>query len=126
MWRVLSVSDMKASCGKFRSSVHPCNEVAVKFLCRLRPRRAGGRSAWLHFHGLTPVFPLDVVVEDDLELFDDVVALEGGEELAVDVDGRFRFLEGAGEGDADVGMLGLAGAIDDATHDRELQLLDAG
>lgn len=69
---------------------------------------------------------LDVLVEDDLELFYDAVAFEGGEELAVDVDGGFGLLEGAGEGDADVGVLGFAGAVDDAAHDGEFELFDAG
>ena len=69
---------------------------------------------------------LDVVVEDDFELVDDVVAAEGHGEFAVDVDGGVGVLEGAGERDADVGVLGLAGAVDDAAHDGELELFDAG
>src|SRR6185312_11207951 len=90
--------------------------------------RMGHPRLWnqLDFDDLAAVSPLNVLVEDDLELFDDVVALEGGEELAVDVDGGLGFLEGAGERDADVGVLGFAGAVDDAAHDGELQLLDAG
>ena len=72
------------------------------------------------------VAALDVVVEDGLELFDDVVAFEGGEEFAVYVDGGLGFLEGAGEGDADVGVFGFPGAVDDAAHDGELELFDAG
>ena len=67
-----------------------------------------------------------VFVEDDLEFFDDVLAFEGGEEFAVDVDGGLGFFEGAGEGDADVGVLGFAGAVDDAAHDGELEFFDAG
>ncbi len=39
----------------------------------------------------------DVVVEDDLELGDDVVAAQGGGELAVHVDRGDRVLKGAGE-----------------------------
>ena len=80
----------------------------------------------LNFDELMPVALLHVVVEDDLKLFDDLVALEGGEEFAVDVDGGLGFFEGAGEGDADVGVLRLAGSIDDASHDGELELFDAG
>ena len=68
----------------------------------------------------------DVVVEDGLELFDDAVAFEGGEEFAVDVDGGLGFFEGAGKGDSDVGVLGFAGAVDDASHDGELELFNAG
>src|SRR6201747_2250468 len=67
----------------------------------------------------------NVVVEDDLELFDDVVSLEGHGEFAVDVDRRLGLFEGAGERDADVGVLGLAGSVDDAAHDGELELFDA-
>ena len=55
-----------------------------------------------------------------------MVALEGDGELAVDVDGRLGLFEGAGQGDADVGVLGFAGAVDDAAHDGQLQLFDAG
>ena len=60
---------------------------------------------------------LDVLVEDDLELFYDLVALEGGEEFAVYVDGGLGFFECAGERDADVGVFAFAGAVDDAAHD---------
>src|SRR6185312_13077516 len=89
--------------------------------------RMGHPRLWnqLDFDDLAAVSPLNVLVEDDLELFDDMVALEGGEELAVDVDGGLGFLEGAGERDADVGVLGFAGAVDDAAHYRDVEPLDA-
>src|SRR5882672_9669647 len=32
----------------------------------------------------------------------------------------------AGERDADIGVLGFAGAVDDAAHDRDVERLDAG
>src|SRR5271157_1357759 len=72
------------------------------------------------------VVALDVAIEDLLELGYDGVAAEGGGEFAVDVDGGFGLLEGAGEADAQVGVLGFAGTVDDAAHDRYLEFLDAG
>src|SRR6185437_4111284 len=84
------------------------------------------RKGCLYADELAAVALLDVLVEDFLELLDDAVAFERGEELAVDVDGGFGFLKGAGQRDADVGMFGFAGAVDDAAHDGELELFDAG
>ena len=72
------------------------------------------------------VVALHVVVEDDFELVDDVVAFESGGELAVDVDRGLGFFEGAGQRDADVGVLGFAGAVHDAAHDGELHLFNTG
>ena len=66
-----------------------------------------------------------VFVKDDLELLYDAITLESCEEFAVDVDGSFGLFEGSGKRDADVGVFGLSGAIDDAAHDGELELLDA-
>src|SRR5579862_9410455 len=68
---------------------------------------------------------LDVVVEDSLELLDEGVAAQRPIQLAIDEDRRDRFLEGARQADPDVGVLALAGAIDDAAHDRDAHLLDA-
>ena len=45
---------------------------------------------------------------------------------AVLVHRRHRALAGAGQADADVGVLALARAVDDAAHDRDRHLLDAG
>src|ERR1700735_2803344 len=73
-----------------------------------------------------PIALLDILIQDDLELFDDAVALESGEEFAVDIDRSFGFLECARQRYADVRMLGFAESVDDAAHDRELQLFDAG
>ena len=47
-------------------------------------------------------------------------------EFAVDVDGGDGVFEGAGEGDAEVGVLAFSGAVDDAAHDGEFEFLDAG
>ena len=68
----------------------------------------------------------DIVVEDDLELVDDSVALQRHGQLAIDVDRSLGILKGAGKRDADVGVLAFAGAVDDAAHHGHLHLLDAG
>src|SRR6185369_1520018 len=49
-----------------------------------------------------------VVVEELEKVGDDRVALEGQAERAVDEDRRLGLLEGAGQGDADIGVLRLA------------------
>src|SRR5215468_12591861 len=67
----------------------------------------------------------DVVVEDLQELGHDAVALERELEGAVHEDGRLGLLEGAGQRDADVRVLALAWSVDDAPHDRDIELLDA-
>ena len=54
-----------------------------------------------------------------------MVALQGHGALAVDVDRRHRGLVGAGQRDADVSVLGLAGAVDDATHDGHIHVFHA-
>jgi hypothetical protein len=43
-----------------------------------------------------------VVVEDLLKLLDDVVATEGGVQLAIHVDRGFGVFEGSGEADAEI------------------------
>src|SRR5678816_4515298 len=80
-----------------------------------RPSCDGGRAESL----------LDVVLDQRVELVGDVVAAQGQRLHAVDEDRRRRRLAGARQADADVGMLALAGAVDDAAHDRDLHLLDA-
>src|SRR3954449_8015444 len=72
-----------------------------------------------------PVFFLDVALDDLVEFGGDVLAAQREGLLAVDEHGRRRRLSGAGQADADVGMLALAGAVDDAAHDRDAQLLHA-
>src|SRR4029077_4822974 len=69
---------------------------------------------------------LDVVVEDLQEVGDDGVALERELERAVHEDRGLGLLGGAGQRDADVGVLGLARPVDHAAHHRDLQLLHAG
>ena len=67
-----------------------------------------------------------VLIENLFEVCDDGVAAEGCHQSAIDVDRGFRLLKSSGQGDADVGVLGFSGAIDDAAHDREFQLFYAG
>src|SRR5690606_34343675 len=66
----------------------------------------------------------DVVVEDALELLGDVVAPQRRQQPAVHVDRRLGLLKGAGERDADVGVLALARPVDDAAHDRDPEVFD--
>ncbi len=68
----------------------------------------------------------DVVLDQLMELLRDVVAAQRQGLFAVDEHGRGRSLAGCRQTDADVGMLAFAGAVDDAAHDRDLELLDAG
>ena len=51
-----------------------------------------------------------VLMQNLDELGDDVVALERGEQAAIDVDRGFGFFEGAGQGNAEAGVFGFAGA----------------
>src|SRR5690606_2383021 len=44
---------------------------------------------------------------------------------AIDIDGAGRLLARAGKADPDVRGFRFAGPVDDAAHDRELELLDA-
>src|SRR5215468_5029667 len=67
----------------------------------------------------------DVIVEDLEELGHDAVTLERELEGAVYEYGCLGLLEGAGQGDADVRVLALARTVDDASHHRDVQLLDA-
>ena len=58
-----------------------------------------------------------VVIEDLLELLHDVIAAQSGRQFAVDIDRSNRIFKGAWEADAEVRVLALAGAVDDAAHD---------
>ena len=68
---------------------------------------------------------LDVLIQNRDELGDDLVALQRGEQAAIDVDRGFRFFEGAGQRDADVGVLRFAGAVDHAAHHGDFHFFDA-
>src|SRR5919106_4380341 len=59
-----------------------------------------------------------------LELLGDALALERDGLGSVDVDRRDRHFAGARQADADVGVLGLTRAVDDAAHHRHAHLLD--
>src|SRR6266513_1595153 len=69
--------------------------------------------------------PLDVGLEDALELVDEPLTAERAIEAAVDEDRGDRLLECARQRDADIGVLRLPGAVDDAAHHRDSQILDA-
>src|SRR5438552_3686592 len=58
-----------------------------------------------------------VGIDDAAEIRRDVVALQCDRLLAVLEHRRHRRLTGAGQLNADVGVLALAGAVDDAAHD---------
>src|SRR3990172_8965498 len=93
----------------------PASRMTVRrCMCAFPPRRLGP-----HIVGF------DVLVQDLEELWHDVLAPEGGEEPPVHVDRRFRLLGGAGQRDADVGVLRLAGTVHDAAHHGDLHLLHA-
>ena len=73
------------------------------------------------------------VAEPALDIVDHQLLEVGGERrppqgrglLAVDEHRRGRLLAGAGQRDADVGVLALAGPVDDAAHHRDVESLDA-
>ena len=64
---------------------------------------------------------VDVVDHQRLEVGGDVGAAQGAELLAVDEHRRGRRFAGARQRDADIGVLGFAGAVDDAAHDRDVE-----
>src|SRR5712671_5121776 len=68
---------------------------------------------------------LDVVDHHLLEVGRHRRAAQRDGFLAVDEDRRGRALAGAGQRDADVGMLALARAVDDAAHHGDVERLDA-
>src|SRR5713101_7501003 len=67
----------------------------------------------------------DIILDQPLEFLGDAPTLERDGFLSVHVDRRDRTLPGPGEADADIGVLALAGTVDDAAHDRDLHLLDS-
>src|SRR3954454_14667276 len=70
---------------------------------------------------------LDVVINEALEFGRQLVvrAVQGLDVLAVDEHGAARLFAGARQADPDARRLRLAGAVDDAAHDRERHRLDA-
>src|SRR4051812_39093818 len=58
-----------------------------------------------------------IVLDQRLELLGDALAFQRHGLLAVDVDRRDRPLARAGQADADVRLLALAGSVDHASHD---------
>src|SRR5690606_25226655 len=67
---------------------------------------------------------LDIVGQQLLAVIGDRRSAQRHRLFAVDEHGRCRGFAGSGERDADIGMLGFAGAVDDAAHHRDLQLFD--
>src|SRR5680860_1587536 len=67
---------------------------------------------------LRAVMLLYVILDQLLELLRNSLAFKNHGPLAVDVHRCDRGFAGAGQADADVGVLALAGAVDDATHHR--------
>ena len=65
-----------------------------------------------------PIPLLDIFIENHLKLFDDLVALQRGEQLAVHIHGSLRLLKRPRQLDPDIGMLRLARPIHDAAHHR--------
>src|SRR5688500_8653878 len=72
------------------------------------------------------VFPADVILDDRLKLFGDAIALQRDGLRSVDVDRGDGHLAGAGQADADVGVLGLSGAVHHAAHHRDAHGFHAG
>src|SRR3982750_1912320 len=66
---------------------------------------------------------LDVALDQRVELGGDVLAAQRQRLLAVDEDRRRRRPAGPRQADADVGVLALARAVDDAANHRALHLL---
>ena len=69
---------------------------------------------------------IDVLDHHLLEVGGDRRSAQRAELLAVDEHRRGRRFAGAGQRDADVGVLGFAGTVDDAAHHRDVERLDAG
>src|ERR1700737_4797368 len=89
-----------------------------------RGRRYGlFRRRWLDASAVTL---LDIIDHQRLEVGGNRRSAERAEFLAVDEHRRSRSFAGAGQRDADIGVLGFAGAVDDAAHDRDVERLDAG
>src|SRR6266852_6442160 len=76
--------------------------------------------------GAGAVALVDIVDHHRLEFGGDIGAAQGAEFLAVDEYRRRRGLAGAGQRNADIGMLGFAGTVDDAAHDRNVERFDPG
>src|SRR3984957_14466815 len=68
---------------------------------------------------------IDVGVQNIDELGDDFIAAKRAFELAIDVDGRHRFLESARKRDPQIRFFRFAWTVYDAAHHRDLHLLDA-
>src|SRR4051812_43465832 len=99
-----STSALNCSCSCGRDSWSKPRSRAGLTFCT--SKRFGG--------DLLAVFLGDVSLDDGLELLGDALALQRHGLRAVDVHRRDRHLTGARQADADVGVLRLARAVDDA------------
>src|SRR5436190_14481298 len=83
-----------------------------------KPFSRAGRTFFIALGsgGLGAVLFADVILDERLELLRDALALERHGLATVDVHRRDRHLVRSGQADADVGVLGFAGAIDHAAH----------
>jgi hypothetical protein len=79
----------------------------------------------LDLYQLPSVALLDVFVKNYLKLFDDPVAFQRDEQLAINIYGGFWLFEGSWQGDTYIRVLRFAGAVDDTSHYGELELFDA-
>src|SRR5688572_9236915 len=115
--RMISISRLNCSCSWGRYSWSKPRSKAGRTFCT--SKRLDGDS-------LLAVFLSDVAFDDRLELLRNTLAFESNRLLAVDIDRRHRHFAGAGQADADIGMLGFARTVDYAAHHRNAHVLDAG
>src|SRR5690606_34745154 len=76
--------------------------------------------------GLRAIAARDVVFDNVLEFFGDMVALQGDRAFAVDEYRRDRHFTRARQADADIGVAAFAWPVDHAAHDRHIHAFDAG
>src|SRR5262245_21033219 len=110
---MMSISRLNCSCSPGRYSWS-------------KPRSSAGftfcTSDGLDRDALLAVLLSDVRFDDCLELLSDAFALQRHGLAAVDVHRRDRHFAGAGQTDADIGVLGFAGPVDHAAHHRDPHL----
>src|SRR6202045_1371168 len=99
-----------------KSARYRAEPLTRKFALLLRRRRLGARAVAL----------VDIVDHQRLEVGGDGRSAQSAELLAIHEHWRGRRFAGAGQRDADIGMLGFAGSVDDAAHDGDVERLDAG
>src|SRR5260221_9856506 len=94
--------------------------------------RGFDRNVSLLFRCVAPQAPAfsvgrsNVFLDPLLELLGDSIALQRHGLHAVHIHRRYRTLARTGKRNADVRVLAFTGAVDDAAHDGDAHLLDAG